>query len=43
VLGEGYENQLTEFAKRVNATVTNAEKREIYAIEEQMYQRNKSR
>jgi hypothetical protein len=29
--------ELTEFAKRVNATVTNAEKREIYAIEEQMY------
>ena len=29
--------ELTEFAQRVNATVTNSEKREIYALEEKLY------
>ena len=29
--------ELTEFAQRVNATVTNSEKREMYAVEEKLY------
>ena len=29
--------ELTEFAQKVNATVTNSEKREIYALEEKLY------
>ena len=32
--------ELTEFANKVNATITNAEKREMYAVEEKLYLSN---